>query len=61
MTDTTDVVISEKSMLEFFSVDSIGTAVSRMSRIRIALDSTVIVRESGRSSIQCWMPRFRGA
>src|SRR5580704_13411688 len=35
MTATTDVVISEKSMLEFASVDFSGIAVSRMSVMRM--------------------------
>src|SRR5579864_9084084 len=35
MTATTDVVISEKSMLELASVEFSGTAVSRMSVMRI--------------------------
>src|ERR1051325_2086520 len=35
MTATTDVVISEKSMLEFFRSDFSGIAVSRMSTMRI--------------------------
>jgi hypothetical protein len=36
-TATTEVVISEKSMLEFRIFDAIGMAHSRISRIRIAL------------------------
>src|SRR3954471_20027153 len=35
MTATTDVVISEKSMLEFFRSDFSGIAVSRISTMRI--------------------------
>src|SRR5580658_6031173 len=37
MTATTDVVISEKSMLELASVEFSGTAVSRMSVMRMTV------------------------
>src|SRR3984957_7800753 len=46
MTATTDVVISEKSMLELASVEFSGTAVSRMSVMRMT-ESLVHVNASG--------------
>src|SRR6185312_5332923 len=47
ITATTDVVISVKSKLEFASVDRSGTAVSRISTIRITLRQFRLTESAG--------------
>src|ERR1700730_17886681 len=57
MTATTDVVISEKSMLELASVEFSGIAVSRMSTMRMIISDFTSLSPMGRGESIHLYPR----